>query len=310
MPELPEVENVARAMRQALLGRRLDGLRVRFADALRPSPQAVRRAVLGKRLVEVRRHGKYLFLRFAPEGATPSRSDGAGAGLAAARPERAAEAAPPYGAAGVAQLVLHLRMTGQIFVRPDYRPDRHLRLVLDFEGRSVFYRDLRKFGGFALVEDVPRPEAVARLGPDMLEVPFRAWHSRLAHRRAPLKNLLLDQGIAAGLGNIYADEALFRARLHPLARPAELDEAALRRLWREARTVLRQAIRHGGTTYQDFLRFDGRPGRFFGMLRVYGRADEPCAICGRAIRKIRIGGRGTHFCPRCQPGTRRRRARP
>lgn len=305
MPELPEVENVARALRQALLGRRLDGLRVRFAGALKPSPRAVKRAVVGKRLAEVRRHGKYLLLRFAPDGADPGGGrDMLGAGGAA---DRVAESPPPYGAGGAAQLALHLRMTGQIFVRPDYRPDKHLRLVLDFEGRPVYYRDLRKFGGFALVEDAHRPEALAHVGPDMLEIPFRDWHARLARRRAPLKSLLLHQGIAAGLGNIYADEALLRAGLHPLTRPADLDEAALRRLWREARTVLRLAIRHGGTTYQDFLRFDGRPGRFYGMLRVYGREGEPCRACGRPVRKIRVGGRGTHYCPGCQPEPARRR---
>jgi formamidopyrimidine-DNA glycosylase len=272
MPELPEVESVARSLRSALLGRRLDAIAVRWAGSLRPSPAAARRALLGKRLLAVSRHGKYLFLDFGERAGAPAQR----------------------------QLLLHLRMTGQLFTDPAYRPDKHLRLRLDFEGLPVFYRDLRKFGGFTLLEGLPGRGAIPHVGPDWLAVRFEAWQGRLAGRRAPLKALLLDQGVAAGLGNIYADEALFRAGLHPAATASSLDDASHRRLFAACRQVLRLGIRDGGTTLLDFVDFDGRPGNFRRKLRVYGRTNEPCLDCGTPIASMRIAGRSSHFCPSCQ----------
>ena len=273
MPELPEVESVARALRRSLTGRRCTGLRVRFGGVLAQSPRRVRRALLGKRLDGVHRHGKYLILNFAGDDA---------------------------GKDEPAHLMLHLRMTGQVISLPDYRPDRHVHLLFDFEGLPVYYRDIRKFGRFTLVEDGRRPAAIAHVGPDMLEVRFPEWHARVARRRAPLKAVLLDQGVAAGLGNIYADEALFRARVHPEAVPAELDRATLQRVLRSARAVLRLAIRHGGTTFLNFTDFRGRPGNFRRKLRVYQRAGEPCRDCGALLERTVVAGRSTHLCPSCQ----------
>ncbi len=273
MPELPEVESVGRALAKALLGRRLDTIRVRWAGALRPSPRAAREALIGKRLTAVSRHGKYLFLDFSSRrGARPS-----------------------Y------QLMLHLRMTGQVFTDPDYRPDKHLRLSFDFDGRPVYYRDMRKFGGFDLLEGAPGRAAIPHVGPDMLEIRYRDWLPRIAGRRAPIKGLLLDQGLAAGIGNIYADEALHRAGIHPSTRPSLLAETDLRRVFDESRRVLRLGIRHGGTTFLDFRDFDGRPGNFRRKLRVFGRQGESCPACSAIVEKTRIAGRGTHFCPVCQP---------
>jgi formamidopyrimidine-DNA glycosylase len=273
MPELPEVESVGRALAGALLGLRLDAIRARWAGAMRPSPAAARQALLGKRLVEVSRHGKYLFLDFASRrGARPTH-----------------------------QLMLHLRMTGQVFTDPDYRPDKHLRLSFDFEGRSVYYRDIRKFGGFDLLQGTPGREAIPHVGPDMLKIRYRDWLPRLARRRTCIKALLLDQGLAAGIGNIYADEALHRAGVHPATQPQLLTEGELRRIFDEARRVLRLGIRHGGTTFLDFRDFNGRPGNFRRKLRVFGRTGEPCPVCSLPVEKTRIAGRGTHFCPVCQP---------
>jgi formamidopyrimidine-DNA glycosylase len=283
MPELPEVENVALTLREALLDRRLDRIRVRFAGALKPSPRVARRAVEGKRLVSVRRHGKYLLLRFVADRASASgRPSGSGGALRAV------------------QLLLHLRMTGQLFVSPEYRPDKHVRLMLEFEDQRAYYRDMRKFGGFTLVDDVPWPQEIAHIGPDMLEIPYRDWYRRLQGRRAPMKSLLLHQGIAAGLGNIYADETLFRAGVHPVSSPADLEDEALRRVHREARRILRLAIRHGGTTYNTFVDVEGKRGRFRSRLRVYGREGEPCRTCGTAVERLVLAGRSSHFCPRCQ----------
>jgi formamidopyrimidine-DNA glycosylase len=270
MPELPEVENVALALRQTLLGKRLDRIDVRYAGALKPSPRAVRRAVIGSLLTGVTRHGKYLFLDFESEKLGP------------------------------AQLLLHLRMTGQVFVDPEYKPDKHLRLVLDFAGQPVYYRDIRKFGGFQLLAGTPGPEAIPHVGPDMLKITFKEWHRRIHQRRAPAKSMLLNQGIAAGLGNIYADEALFSAGIHPASKPVDLTREQLKSLLRESKRILRLAIRHGGTTFQDFVDFTGRPGNFRNLLQVYGRVGESCPTCNAPVEKIKLGGRSTHFCPRCQ----------
>ena len=135
----------------------------------------------------------------------------------------------------------------------------------------------------------------------MLQVRFRQWLPRIAGRRAPVKALLLDQGIAAGLGNIYVDEALFRARVHPATPAVALAREDLHRVFEAARAVLRLGIRHGGTTFLDFVDFDGRPGHFRRKLRVFGRQGEACCDCGIDLVKTRIAGRGTHFCPGCQP---------
>jgi formamidopyrimidine-DNA glycosylase len=166
MPELPEVENVARALRRNLVGRRLTDLKVRFKGVLSDSPRIVRRELVGKTLQAVQRHGKYLILRFA---------DGGQRGGSLIRDSDLAEA----------HWMIHLRMTGQIFILPGYRPDKHVHLTLDFEGLPVYYRDIRKFGRFALVEDGVRPAALSHIGPDMLDVAFAEWYERIAVRRAP-----------------------------------------------------------------------------------------------------------------------------
>ena len=236
MPELPEVENVARALRLNLLGRRLTGLRVRFAGIFSDPTRRVRREIVGKQLLDVHRHGKYLILNFgreepaemaapalaAADGGVPGYADGdravppggasiagkraavppggasarASVGATSAGAALARDGAPGYAAADT-HLMLHLRMTGQLLCLPDYRPDKHVHATFDFDGRPVHYRDMRKFGRFQLVDDAQRPGAIDHVGPDVLEVRFAVWYERIAERRAPIKALLLDQGIAA-----------------------------------------------------------------------------------------------------------------
>ena len=270
MPELPEVESVGRALRENLQGRRLTGLQAPFPGVLGQSLAATRRALLGKPLGPVHRHGKYLILTFG----------------------RGAQAA---------HLMIHLRMTGQIFILDGYLPDKHVHVTMDFEGLPVHYRDIRKFGRLTLVEDGAAPAAMAHIGPDMLKVRFAQWHARMAGRSAPIKALLLDQGIAAGLGNIYVDESLFAAGVHPLARPSALEREVLHEVLRQAKRILRLSINHGGTTFLNFTDFHGKPGNFRRKLRVYGRAGEPCKKCGTAIESLRVAGRSSCFCPSCQP---------
>jgi formamidopyrimidine-DNA glycosylase len=227
---------------------------------------------VGRVLHRVDRHGKYLVLTFDDPGP--------------------------------ARVMLHLRMTGQVFVLDGYRPDQHVHLSLDFEGLPVHYRDIRKFGRWTVVGADWRARELGHVGPDMLQVRFPAWHEAVRRRRAPVKAVLLDQGVAAGLGNIYVDEALFRAGVHPLTPPAALDRAALHAVLRAARGVLRLAIDHGGTTFLNFTDFHGQPGNFRRKLRVYGRTGEACRRCGTAIERLVVAGRSTHLCPRCQPRVR------
>lgn len=276
MPELPEVESVGRALAAELTGRRLTGMRVRYGGVLEPSPGAVRAALLGRTLTGLHRHGKYLIVRFSRDKATDDDTF----------------------------LMVHLRMTGQFLAQDDYRPDSHVHVTFDFDGRAVHYRDVRKFGRLTLVDDATHPAALAHVGPDMMTVRTADWLTSVRRRAAPFKSVLLDQGVAAGLGNIYADESLFLAGVHPLARPRDLDESVLREVLRRAKQVLRLAIRHGGTTFLDFRDFHGQPGNFRRKLRVYGRGGEPCRDCGAVIERLVIGGRSSCWCPRCQPAPR------
>ncbi|MHB8077868.1 MAG: bifunctional DNA-formamidopyrimidine glycosylase/DNA-(apurinic or apyrimidinic site) lyase [Candidatus Krumholzibacteriia bacterium] len=308
MPELPEVENVALALRECLVGRRLTGMAVRFGGVLEPGAAAFAEAVVGRVLVGVRRQGKYLLMIFGDSAGC--REEVAGCRGVGRQDVLDHSATIERGSRRAVRL--HLRMTGQFFVDPGFTPDAHTHLVLDFDGLPVYYRDIRKFGRLALVEaDADGAFAVAppHVGPDMLEIGFAAWRARLAGRRAPIKAVLLDQGVAAGIGNIYADEALFRARVHPLTPADALADGELRRIFAAARAVMRLAIRHGGTTYLNFVDFRGRPGNFRRRLRVYQRDGEPCRDCGATLARLVVAGRASHFCPRCQPAPRKRRAR-
>lgn len=271
MPELPEVENVRRAIEGNLSGRCVSGMTVRFPGVLGQSEATTRRALVGASLTDVHRHGKAMILNFV-------RADG-----------------------DAVHLMVHLRMTGQIFILPDYVPDKHVHVTFDFEGVPVHYRDIRKFGQLTLVEDGRTPAALAHIGPDMLLVRFAEWRNRIAQRKAPVKAMLLDQGIAAGLGNIYVDETLFLARIHPLARPVDLTEAQLREIWKRSKQVLRNSVDHGGTTFMNYTNFHGKPGNFRRKLRVYGRQGEACRNCGAVLAGLRVAGRSSCYCPVCQP---------
>ncbi len=270
MPELPEVENVALALRAHLSGRKLTALEVGYPGILGQSIAATQQALLGRILNGVHRHGKYIIINFSDGEQTDT------------------------------HLMIHLRMTGQIFILEDYIPDKHVHLKFDFDGQPVYYRDIRKFGRIELVDHPIHPSNINHVGPDMLEIRFKAWLERIGHRKASIKALLLDQGIAAGLGNIYVDETLFLAGVHPLSKPVDLNEDELHEIWQVAKRVLRHSIKHGGTTFMDFKNFHGKPGNFRQKLKVYGRAGENCSICKCEIQTLRIAGRSSCFCPECQ----------
>lgn len=276
MPELPEVETVARLIRPRIAGREVKAVRVRWRASLgADTPAAFGRAVRGARLAAVWRRAKYLVLDL----------------------ERGGQQA--------GWLVGHLRMTGRLSCdreRPD--PYERLRLELD-DGRALRFSDVRKFGRLVFTRDL---EAIlSRLGPEPLGKEFTPeWlHRALRSRRRMLKPLLLDQTFLAGLGNIYADESLFRARLHPQRLSDSLTLRSALRLHDEIRATLSEAIRHEGSSFDAFYRTpEGRPGRYQDQFQVYGRAGRPCRRCGRRLVRIVVGQRGTHLCRRCQPAPR------
>lgn len=276
MPELPEVETLAGKLRPSLVGRTLTSVEVLWARTIdRPALPAFRQAMVGARVVAVGRRGK--FLRFDLDtGRT---------------------------------LLVHLRMSGRFVVHPpEANPAAHkharVRLWLD-DGTELTYIDPRKFGRFYLVED-PQ-EVVGHLGPEPLSPTFTpAWLAEhLAGRRGEIKRLLLDQRFLVGLGNIYVNEALWRACIHPRRTAGELTVDEVRRLHDAIVTVLRRGLAHGGTSLDDrqYVYPDGRLGRHQRYLQVYDRAEEACPRCGCSVERIRQGQRSTYYCPACQPPT-------
>jgi formamidopyrimidine-DNA glycosylase len=268
MPELPEVETIRAELAPRLTGRAL--VRVEILDPRLTRPIdlfEVAEELEGDRVVAVERRGKYLVLRLE-------------SGLA---------------------LLVHLRMTGGFA----FEPASHERAILELDdGTRLAYRDVRRFGTWLVLEDAELdPYLAGRNGPEPLGPRFTAeWLvARLAGRRAAVKAVLLDQRVVAGLGNIYADEALWRARINPL-RPAEsLTREEAGRLHRAIRQALRTGIARQGSTLRDYARPDGSAGSMQTEFRVYGRDGQPCPRCRTPIAKARVAGRGTWFCPRCQP---------
>ena len=274
MPELPEVETITRLIRPRLVGRRIEGCEVRWTRTLGGlSRPAFAQAVVGARFSRIERRGKFLVAGLERRG----------------RPS------------GV--LVGHLRMTGRIHVEPatwDPGPYLKVRLALD-DGTSFSFIDVRKFARLCFAREPGL--LLGDLGPEPLSdefTPERLAES-LRSRNRRLKPLLLDQTFLAGIGNIYADESLFRAGLHPLARSDRVGTERSARLWSEIRATLREAIDREGSSFDVFYRTpEGNPGRYQDEFKVYGRAGEPCPRCGGPIARIVVGQRGTHLCPRCQ----------
>jgi formamidopyrimidine-DNA glycosylase len=273
VPELPEVETVRRRIAPLVEGATIASAEIVDPRLTRPvSPSLVADALVGERIAAVERRGKYLLWRLG-SGRT---------------------------------LVVHLRMTGSLLHSPsgELPADAHRRATLALDtGAAVGYRDVRRFGTWELLDDGHlRPYLASRLGPEPLAPSFTS--ARLARmvagRQAPIKAVLLDQRRIAGIGNIYADEALWRARIHPLRPAGELDAAEIARLHRAVRAVLRRGIERQGSTLRDYMTPDGEGGGMQHEFHVYGRLGQPCDRCGHPIERIVVVGRGTWFCPHCQ----------
>ena len=274
MPELPEVETIRRDLLPDVVGRTITGLRVApgAERVVRDvSPRTLARRIASRRIGDLTRRGKYLLFRL----------DGA--------------RAPVY-------LAVHLRMTGSLlYRRAGEPPDSYIRAVITLDdGSELRYADLRKLGQMWVVKSPE--EAVGALGPEPLEAAFTTAKLRetLSRRRAPIKSVLLDQRALAGLGNIYADEALFAARIHPLRLANTLTEAEVKRLHRSIRRVLNDALGNRGSSFRDYVDAAGREGTHQLRVKVFRRTGQPCYVCGTEIARIKVGGRSTHLCPRCQ----------
>ncbi|NLT41320.1 MAG: bifunctional DNA-formamidopyrimidine glycosylase/DNA-(apurinic or apyrimidinic site) lyase [Anaerolineae bacterium] len=269
MPELPEVETVVQTIRPRLVGVTIAELEVIDPLVIRmPDLQAFREGVAGGRIVAVLRRGKHIMVELESR---------------------------PY-------LMIHLGMTGRLILSDSPEPPEYARVRFGLSGGSVlWYADLRKFGRLCLVDDAGT--FLERLGPEPLaaDLDDEAFRALLAGRRRPIKSLLLDQSAIAGLGNIYADEALYLARVHPTTPAGSLDEPAAARLLSAIRTVLHQGIANRGTTISDYVDGRGEAGGNQECLQAYGRAGEPCLRCGAPMQRMRLGGRSACYCPVCQP---------
>jgi len=268
VPELPEVETVRRVLATCLPGLVLTGLVVADATVSAQTEAELRGALEGRRVVALRRRAKFLVIEL----------DGV-------------------------LLVVHLRMTGQLVFAP-LPGGRTPRLVVRFApDATLYFYDTRRFGRVWAVPADDEDGFFATLGPEPFGAAFTADYLRgaLAGRTAPLKSFLLDQRRVAGVGNIYADEALFRARLNPLRKAGTLGPGEAERLRDALLETLQAGIEHNGSSIDTFIGPEGDRGAFQEILDVYGRAGEPCRACGTSVRRVELGGRGTHFCPRCQP---------
>jgi formamidopyrimidine-DNA glycosylase len=288
MPELPEVEVTRRRIAPKLVGRTIASV-----DTTRPSyffltkPNVLKTKLSGRKCVALGRHGKYLLAEL---------DDGA-------------------------RVLLHLGMTGQLFTEtaksvrllrknaaldPDaqagFRADEHTHLVLHFTdaGESVLFRDVRKFGKVLWLPAGKADKRLAILGPDALTVTGELLFAESRGRKVAVKTFLLDQGVIAGVGNIYADEALFRAHVRPKRAAKSLSRGECDALAREIRAVLERSIETGGSSIDDYVQPDGTDGAYQNERKVYGRKGEPCGVCGTLIKRIVLGGRATCYCAKCQ----------
>lgn len=272
MPELPEVETIRRGLERAVLGLKISKTEVLFPPMIKSGLKLVRRS-RGRRITSVERAGKHLVIKLE----------------------------------GELCLVVHLGMSGKMLLLPKSSPlPRHTHLVIHFRefAKKLCYNDPRRFGYVHLVagEGLKNLDCLLKLGPDATQLTEKRFNRMVKGRHRMIKPLLLDQSFIAGLGNIYSDESLHKAKIHPRRLSHTLRSSQLDSLLMAIRTTLRQAIVAGGSSLNDetYLNVDGELGRFQLHLRVYGRETERCFRCGRNIERIIVGSRSTYFCPRCQ----------
>ena len=261
MPELPEVETVVRTLRPAIVGRRILNVEFRGLRVLIGSPKRSADALIGRRITGIERYGKFIAIRL----------------------DRG-------------YLVVHLGMTGKLLV--DGADTKWTHAVFTLDRGLLMYEDPRQFGRIEFGAELPA--RVVALGPEPLEVKLEEFAQRLKARRAPIKAVLLNQAVVRGVGNIYADEALFRAGVHPRRLASSLRPERVRRVYEAMREVLAEAIESRGSSVSNYVDAEGRKGSFQLSHRVYQRTGEKCVKCGAAIKRILVAQRGTHYCAKCQ----------
>lgn len=279
MPELPEVETVARGLQREVAGRRILSITIGKSDFIDNAAE-IERELPGRIIREVRRYGKFLLLRLtAAEKAGQQEDESA--------------------------LLVHLGMTGMLWPRPVSEPQlkhTHVVMLLD-DGRELRFIDARRFGRIAYLAKEVLQKELLRFGADPLEVGPEEFRKRM-DRRARVKALLLDQRVLRGVGNIYADESLWKAKIHPAHLGARLSPAQMKELYRALQDILKKAIVLRGSSISDFLDADGQPGEYQRHHRVYGREGKSCARCKTLIRRVIVAGRSSYFCPNCQKAPR------
>ena len=285
MPELPEVETVVRGLRLSLPGRTVTDVRFGKTDFV-DNVAAIAERLPGTRVLAVKRLGKFICIELD------------------SGPEKGS-ARPRY------SLIVHLGMTGQLTLPRSSEavaPHTHVFFGLD-DGRELRYTDIRRFGRMLLVAESELASFLAPLGKEPLEIGADEFCALLGSRRTRIKALLLDQSVLGGIGNIYADESLFRARLHPTRIAERLPKKQLLALHAAIRAVLADAIRLRGSSISDYVDSNGNRGQFQLRHRVYQRDGKPCFRCKSTIRRVIVAGRSSHYCPRCQPAPRQTKKR-
>ena len=266
MPELPEVETIKNELAPHIIGHTVTGVTLFWQGIVRqPSVEEFCSRLIGQKITGVERRGKYLI----------------------------------FGLTSGEALISHLKMTGSLLLKP---PDRFIRAIIHLDGETeIYFRDPRKLGVMWLVMD--KNTVVDKLGPEPLEAGFtsKVLAQRLSKRTAPIKALLCDQSFVAGIGNMYADEALFSAGIHPLRSGKSLSPEEVGRLYRAIRQVLSAAIGNKGASVDTYFRPGGEIGTAHFQFRVAHRGGEPCPVCGTHLQRIPIRNRGSYFCPKCQP---------
>lgn len=273
MPELPEVETIRKELQARIIGQTVHGCTVLRQDVIAcPLPRMFCKEMQGEKILNVGRRAKYLIIKLTHNK----------------------------------RLVVHLRLSGSISIAsPDSPYERFTRVAFRLDDCQMFFNEPRCLGRLHLLRnenDKNAPKGLCTLGlePLVREFDFAYLRNKLKGRRAPIKSLLLDQRICAGVGNIYSDEALFRAGIRPFRRAHRITIPETHRLVKTLKDVLCIALKHFGTSVGDYVRTDGATGRFQDLLYVYGRENEPCRVCGTMIKVKKIGNRSTRYCPKCQ----------
>jgi formamidopyrimidine-DNA glycosylase len=282
MPELPEVETVLRGLKARVLGRLLGTAEVNHPKIIVGAPDDFVREVSGMLILSAERKGKAIALGLGTRNGNTRQAQ--------------------------RYLLVRLGMTGQFTVSPrqaPLEPHTHVRLALADGDEELRYVDVRRFGRLRSLTRAELDAVFNRMGPDAPDISEEQFLNGLRSRRVPLKSWLMNQQMLSGLGNIYADEALYMARLHPLAQAGRVNALDARRLLQAVKKVLKRAVELQGTSFRDYIDIEGRPGNFLPKLRVYQRTGKPCRRCHTLIERLIISGRSSHFCPECQPRPRR-----